>query len=208
MSVSVKPNSARVNFGWTGDPAAALDRSEAAARKAIGLDDALSNGHVLLGAVYARRHDFGRAIEALNRAIEVNSSDWDSYDALGDALLWSGNAERSAKTFELAHQMNPRPNVGGLWDLATAYFLLGRNAEAVSTFERALTRDEKFSYAHYMLAAVYAEEGRSGDAVKSAARARVLNPLFNVTNFAAQFQNARDSARILAAFQKAGFAKP
>jgi tetratricopeptide (TPR) repeat protein len=88
----------------------------------------------------------------------MNSSDWDSYDALGDALLWSGDAERSAKTFELAHQMNPRPNVGSLWDLATAYFLLGRNAEAVSTFERALTRDEKFSYAHYMLAAVYAEE--------------------------------------------------
>jgi adenylate cyclase len=192
-------------LGWTEDPMAALQRSEALAKKAIGLDDGNASAHAVLGSAYVLLRQFDRGIDELHRAIELNPSNADSHEALADALLTGGEIEASIESSELALRLNPNLNVGELWTLAMGYFLADRNADATRILERAVTRDASFVYGHVMLAALYAEAGRVQDVADTVAKVRRLDPLFDAAVYPSQFRNREHQAKIAAALKMAGF---
>ena len=167
-----------VRYGWTADPLEALHRAERLGHKAIAIDESSPAAHALLGRIYIRRGDLDRALDEMKRALALNPSDADSYAGLGNALLLLGDVEGAIQAIETAVQFQPNISVTNYFRLGMAYFLAGRNTDAIRTLERALVRNESHVFINAMLAAAYAEAERQEDATRRANTVRQLSPVF------------------------------
>jgi adenylate cyclase len=193
--------------GWAEFRQEELDQAETLAQKALALDSTTTSAYRLLAFInmYKRRYDL--PLGQIDRALEINPSDVDSYQMRGTVLVWAGRAAEGLPWLEGALRFD-RAHVLTAQNLCTAYYFLGRYDKAVEAGDRALARSPGRTIqmiAHPFLAASYAEMGRNPDAEGERAILAHLWPLFNAQVFAAQFgtQEARD--HILEGLKKAGF---
>ena len=73
--------------------------------------------------------NYDRALDEPKRAVALNSSDADSYDGLGAALLFIGDFDGAVKAIELSSEFQPTLSVTTYFNLGTALLLSGRIAE-------------------------------------------------------------------------------
>jgi len=193
--------------GWTEFREDEVERAESLAQKSLALDPATTSAYRLLSNVnmYRRRYDL--ALGQVDRALEINPSDAESYFQRGNILVWAGRTEEAmpwlegALRFDRAHALTSQ-------DLCIAYYFLRRYGEAVEAGDRALARSPGRSIqteTHPFLAAAYAQMGRDQEAEGERVIVMHLSPFFNARRFAAQFgtQGARD--HLLEGLTKAGF---
>src|SRR5262249_4690075 len=102
-------------------------------------------------------------------------------------------------------KLNPGLSAGSLVTLGMAQYFAGREAEALQTFEGAAARDKRAAFVNEMLALLYTKAGRSGEAATARETARAVDPLVNAANFAGQFRDPEQKARLLADFRASGF---
>jgi adenylate cyclase len=189
--------------GWTEFPGRALGQAHDLAQKALSLDESNAAAHALLGDVYSRWRQYDLAIRELERAIELNPNDWNSYVARGRVMLWSSRPGEAIRSLETALRFNPNMNAG-LVPLGLAYYLKGRYDESIRTAEQGVGREPDSVWSHVVLAAAYAQSGRSEDAVRAAATVLRLHPFFEVDSFGTAFRNPADRASIAEGLHKAG----
>ncbi len=193
--------------GWTEFRQDELDQAETLAQKALALDPMTTGAYRVLAFVnmYKRRYDL--ALGQIDRALEINPSDTESYGQRGIILVWAGRAAEAAPWLEGALRFD-RANSLTSHNLCTAYYFLGRYNDAVEACDRAVARSPGRNIqtlTHPFLAAAYAEMGRSQDAEGERVLVMRLSPFFDARTFAAQFgtQEARD--HLLEGLKKAGF---
>jgi adenylate cyclase len=193
--------------GWTEFRQEELEQAETLAQKALALDPATTSAYRLLSIIsmYKRRYDL--ALGQIDRALEINPSDVDSYQARGNVLVWAGRAAEALPWLEGSLRLD-RGHVLTAQTLCQAYYFLGRYNEAVEAGDRTLARSPGRStqmFVHPFLAAAYAEMGRNQDAEGERAIITRLSPFFDARIFSAQFgtQEARD--QLLEGLKKAGF---
>ena len=193
--------------GWTEFLQDELNQAEMLAQKALALDPSTTSAYRLLAFInmYKRRYDL--ALGQIDRALEINPSDAESYGLRGIILVWAGKAADALPWLEGALRFD-RANAITSQNLCFAYFFLGRYPEAVESCDRALSRSPARTLqiqARPFLAAVYGEMGRNQDAEGERAVILHLSPFFNAQVFAGQFgtQEARD--HMLDGLKKAGF---
>ena len=116
-------------------PRRSFRRAEEHARKALSIDDrrAHAGAHAILARIYVVVGEHQRGLEAAEQAVQLNPSEPNAYGARAGALLYLGRIDESIANFEIAHRLDPRDalEIGG--DLAMAYFMAGRFAEAITT---------------------------------------------------------------------------
>jgi len=190
--------------GWTDQPVETLKRVENLASTAIRLDSSNTGAHALLGSVYLQFRQYDQAINELKLALDLNPSDAETYGWLGNALLFSSALEDAIKASETAIRFDPNLDVRRFWDLGTAYFLAGRNADAVRVMEQTVAREPDWGDAYVILAAAYSEAGRPENAARAAAAVRKLDPFFDIDSFGGLFRNPEHRTKIVSALSKAG----
>jgi len=193
--------------GWTEFRQEELEQAETLAQKALALDQMTTSAYRLLAFInmYKRRYDL--ALGQIDRALEINPSDVDSYQTRGNILVWAGRATEALPWLESALRFD-HGHLLTVNSLCWAYYFLGRYNEAVEAGDRALARSPGRSNSmitHSFLAAAYAEMGRNQDAGGERAIIMRLSPFFDSQIFAGQFgtQEARD--HLLEGLKKAGF---
>jgi adenylate cyclase len=191
--------------GWTEFRQEELEQAETFAQKALALDQMTTSAYRLLAFInmYKRRYDL--ALGQIDRALEINPSDVDSYQTRGNILVWAGRATEALPWLESALRFD-HGHLLTVNSLCWAYYFLGRYNEAVETGDRALSPGRSNQMiTHSFLAAAYAEMDRSQDAEGERAIITRLSPFFDARVFAAQFgtQEARD--HLLEGLKKAGF---
>ncbi len=191
-------------LGWTGDPAAALQRAEDLGRKAASLDPASAGAHALLGRAYASSGDYDRGIDEMRRAVALNSSDPEAYAGLATALLWSGDSDGAVKNFETAAKLGFDFSYESYMLLGIAYLLEDKTNEAIRTMEHSLDRYNDNPYMHAILAAAYAQADRDADAARQAEITRKLNERFDSAEFGSLLRNPEQRAKLASALRKAG----
>jgi adenylate cyclase len=149
-----------------------------------------------------RQHE--EAIDELQRALDLNSSDANTYGQLGVALVLMGQLEESIKATETALRFDPNLDASQLWSLGMAYLLEGRTAEAIRVALQGIGRDTGFVFNYITLAAAYAEADRLADAARVAADVRKLDPFFDTDNYGSAFRDPSLQAKIVASLHKAG----
>ena len=163
--------------GWTEFREDELERAETLAQKALAIDPATTSAYRLLSSIdiVKKRYDLG--LRQIDRALEINPSDGESYETRGAILTWAGRASEALPWIEAALRFD-HANASAAMQLCMANYFLGRDADAVAACDRVAARNP----------------GRFAQTV--------IHPFL-----AAQFgtQEARD--RILGGLRKPGFAE-
>src|SRR5439155_15356495 len=86
--------------GWAEFPNEAVERAETLAQKALTLDPATTSGYRLLAAIHMFRRHYDLALRQIDRALEVNPSDTDSYVQRGAILIYAGRSTEAVPWLE------------------------------------------------------------------------------------------------------------
>jgi len=193
-----------VTQGWTQFPGETIGLAETLARKAVELDDLNAAAHALLGDVAVHLGNYDKALEELKRAVNLNSSDVESYSGLLSVLLYAGDIVGAIAAGELITQFQPDIPVHTGFHLGTAYLLADRAADAIRVLERAVDRNPGNLYSNVMLAASYAVVGRQQEAERLAARIRQHFPTFSREQVGLALRDSELRAKLDYALEKAG----
>jgi serine/threonine protein kinase/Tfp pilus assembly protein PilF len=153
------------------DPRQAMQRSVKAAREALRLDPANSEGHHFLGSYYAL-HDFdwAKAESHFDRALELNPHSLDAYHCKAIYLLSPlGRLEEAVECQKRALAIDPlSPPV--IANLAVALECLHRKEEEAQVIHRVTQLDPNFVAGQWTLVRFRIRQGRFEEAVALAER--------------------------------------
>jgi adenylate cyclase len=136
---------------------AALDRADELARKAIQLDPNLPDAHAQLGMVLTWRGQHDAGIGAFEKAFALNPNFTDYRFAI--SLVLGGECERAIEVVRSNMRLDPSYSpMAPAW-LGAAYFMLGRQMEALPPLRESVSRAPNFRAGHVWLAAAYAKCG-------------------------------------------------
>ena len=188
------------------DEVALHGRAFALAQRAVELDDALPQVHLLLANVHQQRREHVRAIESVEQAIALDPNYADAYALRGDILNSVGDPAAALKSLEQAIRLNPRFPFAYLNIRGEAHFMLGRYDDAIEAFQEALDRNPNNTWARLLLAASYVAAGRMADAEWQVAELLVADPemtLDRVPNLI-PYKNPADLEPLLGGLRRAG----
>ncbi len=125
-AVDIQPDYA---LGWSGladyyamgalngevDPLQALPQAEAAARKAVKLDDSLPRAHASFGGmIFLNRGDGVQALKELTRATELDSQDGEAFHLQAKVLCALGRYDEAIAVQKQATAVNPFEHPGAM----------------------------------------------------------------------------------------------
>lgn len=155
-------------------PVEFLARSKAAARKAIEIDDTLSDGHAALGmTLFWGDWDWAGGESELKRALELNPNDVNGHIFYAHMLSNTGRHSEALAEIGRARELDPLfPFAGAL----EGQFLLqaGKPDEALDRLRKTFELAPNFWMPHLFASVAYVEKGMYPEAVIEARRAREL----------------------------------
>jgi adenylate cyclase len=176
-------------LGWTEFPDRELARGTAEARKAIALAPDQPDGYRALGRLLVAAAEYDQAQNALKRAIEINPSDAKALAEWGSVQSFSGEIGAAIESLELAPKLDPTLEPKYLFDLAVAYYLARRHADALRTAERGLARYPDFAMFNAAAAAAAARLGRGEEAQRYAEALRRGVPFIDLDTVGSRFKD-------------------
>src|SRR5206468_1837775 len=133
-------------------------------------------------------------------------NDAEGYETLAEVLAWSGRAEEAIGHIKRAMRLNPQYPFYYLWTLGHAYYLTGRNADAIATLRSLSEQQPNFGPAHAFLAVLYTEQGLDQKARAEWMAAANFIPHVSLDSVSRYlpYRSERDLDRLLAAMRKGG----
>ena len=191
---------------WSDSPARALASAEQHARKAIAIDENLSEVHALLGAIHLMKGHYDEAIAAGEKAVALDPNGADVNALLAMTLNWSDRAGEAAALVEKAMRLSPMYPAWYLAVLAHACRLGGDFEKAVTYATQSIARNPMNMGPRIGLIVSWVELGRDHEARAQAEEVLKLNPAFSLSKYAASlaYRDPAVSERGLAALRKAG----
>jgi len=127
--------------------------AEAAAKKALEIDDNLAEAHTTLGFILCVHHlNFADSIREFERAVALNPNYATAHHWFGDGpLLAVGQFDRAIAEGKRAVELDPL-SVIITADLGADFLVARRYDEAIEQFHKAIDLDPRFYYAHWNLA--------------------------------------------------------
>jgi tetratricopeptide (TPR) repeat protein len=153
-------------------PREVMPKAEAAARKAVALDDSLAEAHAVLGLVESTYEwDWRGADREFRRAIALNPRYASAYQWYGLTCLAStGRAEEALTAIGQARSLDPL-SVSTNTNLASVLLRLGRYDEAIRIYTDTVELDPKFFWAYRDLGLALWRKHSYSDAVKALEKA-------------------------------------
>jgi len=133
-----------------------LEYGEPAISKALTLDDGLAQAFVAQGAIRAKVGDYDTAIDAFQRAIELDPNYSKAYHWYGDVLLtYLRQPDAALPLLERAYTLDPvsPPLTATVGQTLTA---LGRFDEAMEYYQKALEIEPAYASTYYLIGSLHA----------------------------------------------------
>jgi TolB-like protein/Tfp pilus assembly protein PilF len=149
-----------------GAPQDCFPQAESAAKKALALDDTLSDAHAALASLKGvNGFDYAGAISEYERAIQLNPNDATAHQWFAnDTLANIGQTEREVAVMKRAVELDPLSLIINS-NLGWAYIHAGRLDDAVAQFRKTVEMDGSFYYARYGLALALELKGAIPEAI-------------------------------------------
>jgi tetratricopeptide (TPR) repeat protein len=193
-----------VSWGWAESPTAFLSRAQEMATKALSLDDSEVRARIVLGRIHISYNRYEQAKAEMDRAIAINPNDAHGLAGRGGILMWLGQTDAAIEALELAQRLDPELNAIDRFALSLAYYLKRRYGAAVEQAEINIGKSEGAYFSSAVLAAAYAQQGRSEDAARVASAIRRVDPTFDPETFGSKFLNPADVEHLRDGLRKAG----
>jgi class 3 adenylate cyclase/TolB-like protein/tetratricopeptide (TPR) repeat protein len=199
---------------WNGAGQAEVNRSEAAAKKAIKLDRNYPLAHHALGLVHRIHGDHKAAFEAFNEAIKIDQNFARAYSQAANELVFLGKPEEAIPLAKRAAILSPKdPQIGMfLWVEGRAYFAHGDYPNAIKVLAESVRVRPNYWFTQAYLTAAYALVGRQPEAQKTLVPFTKNFPQYNLARITKhykeeQYQNPTQeaaTAQLLSGLRKAG----
>ncbi|MEY2487072.1 MAG: adenylate cyclase [Verrucomicrobiota bacterium] len=149
-----------------GAPKDCFPQAEAAAKKALALDDTLSEAHAALASLKGLNgFDYAGAIVEYERTMQLNPNDATAHQWFAnDTLANVGQNERELAELKRAVDLDPLSLIINA-NLGWAYIHLGRLDEAIAQLRKTVEMDGSFYYARYALALALELKGAIPEAI-------------------------------------------
>jgi serine/threonine-protein kinase len=149
-----------------GAPKDCFPQAESAARKALAIDDTLSDAHAALASLKGvNGFDYAGAITEYERAIQLNPNDATAHQWFAnDTLANIGQNEREVAVMKRAVELDPLSLIINS-NLGWAYIHAGRLDDAVAQLRKTVEMDGAFYYARYALALALELKGAIPEAI-------------------------------------------
>jgi TolB-like protein/Flp pilus assembly protein TadD len=157
-------------------PRECFSKAEAAARKALELDDTLAEAHSSLAASLCYYDfDYAQAAREFQRAIELNPNYATAHQWYG-IVFWAtlGKFDEAISEVKRALELDPLSLIINA-DLGRTYYFARRYDEAVEQLHKTLEMDSNFYFAHRHLGCVLEVKGDFPTAIAQYQKARELN---------------------------------
>jgi adenylate cyclase len=196
-----------MSMGWAESPADFLSRAEEMANKALSIDDSDVRARIVRGRIHIFYHRYDQANAEINRAIAINPNDANGLAGRGNILMWSGQTDAAIEALELAQRIDPELNAVDRFALSLAYYQKGRYDTAIEQAELNLRKTSGTNFSRILLAAAYAQLGRSQDAARVVTTIHRLDPAFDAQEFGTKFLSAADLGHLRDGLRKAGLSE-
>jgi TolB-like protein/Tfp pilus assembly protein PilF len=163
-----------LRFYGGASPAESVVPAEAAAKKALELDDSLAEAHASLGLIATEELDVNRGMKEQERAIQLNPNYATAHHWLGLALATLRQPDRSIKELKRALELDPLSMIINA-DLSIIYLYAGRYDAAEAQARKTLEIDPRSFVAHYYLGAALQLTSRLKEAIPEFQKAVELN---------------------------------
>ncbi len=119
-----------------------------------------------LGQAYSAKREWGAAISAFRKALEISPYYADAKNDLGYALIMSGDRAGGKKELLSAYSdaMNPAPEISA-YNLGRAYLEERSNEEAMQWFRTSIARNKAYPASYVLLAETLVSSGRLDEAI-------------------------------------------
>jgi len=136
-------------------------------QRAIELHQQFASAYLMLGTAYNQQKNWKSAQAALEKAIELDPGSEVAYFQLGGALNQLRAYEGAVRFLNRGLDLNPEsPDaVGAHFEIAQAYFALGRWQEAEPHATRAVALQPDFARAHLLLGNINLKKGDGSAAI-------------------------------------------
>jgi len=178
-----------VFFGFTKDPTAALEEGLQHGEEAVALDSRDAYSHYALGRICTILGDRGRAVTALEKAVDLNPNFAQAHYGLGFAHLWFGRAEIASDFFAVAIRLSPNdPQIWTFFHLrGFASFVLGNFEAAIADLQSAKHAKGDETSVHLVSAANYGMMDKVDDARAALGEISRLKRVANIKNVRTRF---------------------
>ena len=159
---------AQFQFLFSGplSPRQAIPKAEAAARRAVELDDTLARAHWILGQILSNFHwKWAEADAAYMRADRLRVPGTNPPMTSRAALIRGGRFAEAIALAERSRTLDPL-SFNAQMDVGTAYRASGQHARAVEEFRRADVMNPGNSRVHFQLGATFVAMGRLDEAIR------------------------------------------
>jgi TolB-like protein/DNA-binding winged helix-turn-helix (wHTH) protein/tetratricopeptide (TPR) repeat protein len=180
-------------------PADVYPRAEAAALKALSLDNTLVEAHIALLSTYTDYDwDWAGAEREFKASVALDSNYAVAYQFYGYALMGMGRGDEGLATLKHAAQLDPvSPSVQT--SLAWGYYLLRQYDQAVDQCKRVLELYPDFVPAHQLLGITYGQMGSDQKSMTELTEAETLERDGAITPVLLDYELARTGERARAA---------
>jgi TolB-like protein/Tfp pilus assembly protein PilF len=163
-----------LRFYGGASPAESVVPAQAAAKKALELDDSLAEAHASLGLIATEELEVNRAVNELERAIQLNPNYATAHHWLGLALATLRQSDRSIGELKRALELDPLSMIINA-DLSIIYLYARRYDAAEAQARKTLEIDSRSFVAHYYLGAALQLTSRLKEAIPEFQKAVELN---------------------------------
>jgi TolB-like protein/DNA-binding winged helix-turn-helix (wHTH) protein/Tfp pilus assembly protein PilF len=176
----------------------AIAKQRAAAKRALELDETLSEAHAALGLIAMNTDwDWAAAEREFKRAIELSPNNATAHAWYGEFLAFRGRFEEGIAEIKRAQELDPLSLVINT-DVGKVYTLARRYDEAIEQYRKTLEMNSEFEVARGLLALTYSLKGMHEEALGELLKIKVLekDPMYlSFLGFAQGRAGRRDEAQ-------------
>ena len=146
------------------DPKEMMQKAEAAAKKALELDESLAEAHSELAGINLNAWDWAGAEREYKRAIELNPNYASAHGSYAFYLGFMGQHEQAIAEAKRAREIDPLFLAANV-NIGYAFYSARQYEEAIEQLKKTLELDPNFRYTHVILAYAYAANGEYASAI-------------------------------------------
>jgi serine/threonine protein kinase/Flp pilus assembly protein TadD len=156
-------------------PKEAFSKAKSAAKKALEIDETLTEAHASLAlAMEYYDYDWSGAEQEYKRAIELNPNYASAHQWYGTLLRDTGRFDEGLVEIKKAKELDPL-SLPINADLAEFFYFVRQYDKAIEQCQKALEIDSTFHWAHAKLAAAYLQESLFEEAIAAFQKAVTLS---------------------------------
>ncbi len=151
------------------------EQAEAAAGRALEIDNQLGEAHASMGLIALNRHEFEKAENHFRESIKLSPSYSHSYEWYSALLIGNGDFSRGIETMDRAEKIDPlslRTKTLVAWN----YYQTGDFQKALEKAEEIVEIDQNYPQGHLQRGYTLVELGRAEEAITSIERGMDLMP--------------------------------